>query len=334
MCSIGGWIAQKPLEPWEAERLTRALLYYGQDRGSQSAGVYVNGSVLRAAVHPLALACREDFSNLFRAGARLCLTHTRQPTSGGRGDEQAQPFVRPGTVTVHNGSFINAAQLKQTYALTKPSGVDSELATDFIETYGIKALPEFLRSAWGSAALAIVKRDAMSGREKVYLARDGGPISTATILLPQGNRITVWASTERMAANALRNVWLIQDVPVVSLKDRALYAVSSRGPRLAYVTPEMPRTVESYDSRLPLYYRDGGLYGETRDRWAPKPREKKRKRGVKPPRVIPMPEPKSDADRSQAEKISRYFRFIREGKTPLEDDTQAFLAWQADGWDF
>src|SRR5512138_2277976 len=118
MCSISGWIAEAPLTPEETRCLTRGLLFHGERRGSQSGGIWMDGTLLKKAIRPLDLSRTDECEALVSKGGQWALIHTRQPTSGGRGDEHAQPFVSGDITCVHNGIFTNEAALKEKFKLT------------------------------------------------------------------------------------------------------------------------------------------------------------------------------------------------------------------------
>lgn len=220
MCSISGFLSDKPLSPQTAELLSRALLYYGRERGQQSAGAYVNGKLLKRAMDPLAFYETEEFSALFSAPTSYALLHTRQPTCGGTGDDQAQPFVYGSTVTVHNGWYWNIKDLREEFSLKKPSGVDSELVTRYVHSYGAKSLPKFLTHSEGTSAVAARWND------ETYLMRDGNPLSVAHIVLHDKTRLAVFGSTGDMVLNSIRYCWLCHDVVTKTLTDGILYRLT------------------------------------------------------------------------------------------------------------
>jgi hypothetical protein len=193
------------------------LLFYGEERGSQSAGVYVNGIVVKRAIRPMSLTETSEFFNAFEHNPSIALGHTRQPTCGGRDDAQAQPFKRGDTVSVHNGFFFDMKSLRKTWSIKKPSGVDSELVASFVESYGPNMLPKFLQDTDGPSAIAAVH----SGR--LYLMRSGNPIVYTRIPLEGGGKITIFASTETILRNAISYVWLRHWVKVSSVPENILF---------------------------------------------------------------------------------------------------------------
>ena len=209
MCSIGGWVSATPLEGWEANTLTRALVYYGQERGQQSAGVLLQGAstksrqLVKKAISPQDFVNGDTWASLDFNNREACLIHTRQPTSGGRGDAQAQPFVVAEVATIHNGWYTNTKEIKDTHSIDKPSGVDSELVATFVAAHGIGQLPSFFKTAEGSGAIGL-----LVGSE-LHLARSGNPIEWIIINI-QDNSVFVFASTEDQVLNSIRHTWLIK----------------------------------------------------------------------------------------------------------------------------
>lgn len=225
MCSIAGWITPSPLSPESARRLAQGLLYFGMDRGQQSAGVLWGGTLLRRAMRPDDFIFTKEFIDLFAtsSGSPICLLHTRQPTSGGTGDEQAQPFVRGKAATVHNGWFWNCSEVKAEFSLRKKSGVDSELVTAWVNAYGPESLPEFIESTEGSSAIAC------KHEENLFLIRDGNPIVTAQLKLGTGQPILLFASTAKQLISALRYTYLFTDVRVQEMKEGVLFHATPAG---------------------------------------------------------------------------------------------------------
>ena len=235
MCSISGFFAEKkPLPKSTAERLARALLYYGKERGRQSAGAFVlnsNGRGLldKRAQSPTAFIESKGFKALFTDGARLALFHTRLPTCGDRTDKQAQPFTGAttgvnglaDTVTTHNGYYFDHSGLRASWGIDNPSGVDSELVTSFIDAHGVGLLPEFLKSTDGPNAVAVYHKGAL------YLARDTNPLHYAKIRL-HGQRVTVWASTYEQLTRALDFVLLADFHNIKELTAFAVFKVGGR----------------------------------------------------------------------------------------------------------
>lgn len=203
MCSIGGWISTDPLDPTTAMLLTRALIFYGAPRGRQSSGVWSAGTIVKRAMDPSKFINIRAFRTLMETPSSMALTHTRQPTCGGTGDQQAQPFQLENTITVHNGCISNIGQTIEKFGLSKASGVDSELFTSFIAKHGIEALPDFFKFIVGSAAVAAVHGG------NLYLMRSSNPVELFTLDLGNKKYLTVFGSTEQQVMNAIRNVWLL-----------------------------------------------------------------------------------------------------------------------------
>lgn len=252
MCSIGGFISTQPLEPWKAQRLASALLHFGLSRGDQSSGIFYNGQLLKRAVSASQMIHSDAFHNLFkqRSDSTVCLTHTRFPTSGALGDDQAHPFWVGNTISVHNGSISNCKAVREKWQLDKPSGVDSELFTQAIDKYGIAKLPEIADDFSASAALAVLHHDVL------YVARDGNPFEYMTII-EGDNAITIFASTQQQVVNTINHVWLIPNLGnSTTLKANTLFSMTSNGeldelgpfnttPTISYVSKSYPTGKQS-----------------------------------------------------------------------------------------
>lgn len=228
MCSISGWLSQKPLSTYISTNLARALIYYGQERGRQSAGIYFNGQLHKAAMDPEDFIDTLTFDEVFTTEApvgegNICLMHTRQPTCGGLGDEQAQPFVKGDAVTVHNGWYFDTHGIKTQFNIKKPSGVDSELACTYIAQYGPMKLPEFIKNSSGASAIACKWKD------ELYLMRSGNPIVYCTVPM-RGNKLLVFASTEEQLLCALRYCFLLYNPSVKKLAEGILFKMELKGP--------------------------------------------------------------------------------------------------------
>lgn len=266
MCSIGGFVSNRPLPAWQARELCRGLLWYGQDRGSQSSGVYINGRVAKRAMSPTSFIDSEAFANATRHPADMALTHTRQPTCGGLGDKQAQPFRVADTISVHNGMLFDLPALRRQWDLVKTSGVDSELIARFVDRYNIKRLPEFVDSTLGMSAIACINGG------HLYLLRDDNPIVACTMRLQDGNSLTVFGSETRQVMAALGHVWLVPPgYRAESVAERVLIKVSGNG-----INPiGMPYNKKYhgvYDFDCPAYSLDGtkvyqGASTWDRERW-------------------------------------------------------------------
>jgi asparagine synthetase B (glutamine-hydrolysing) len=225
MCSIGGFISTQPLEPWKAQRLAAALLHFGLSRGDQSSGIFYNNQLVKRAVSATHMIHSERFLGLFKDGhtSTTCLTHTRFPTSGERGDDQAHPFWVGGTVAVHNGSISNCKHVREKWKLDKPSGVDSELFAQAIDKYGIAKLPEIADDFNASASIAVLHG------EQLYVARDGNPFEYITILEGE-NAITIFGSTQTQVLSSVGHVWLIPDIgQTITLPSGKLFALDAEG---------------------------------------------------------------------------------------------------------
>jgi asparagine synthetase B (glutamine-hydrolysing) len=223
MCSISGFLTKNPLDPIDAKRLCTALLWYGQERGQHSAGVYFNKHIIKDAVHPSKFISSKEFMESFSEGVSLAICHTRQPTSGGREALHAQPFMIDSTVTAHNGMLWDCEKIKKRWELKKKTDVDSELFTRFIDEYGVLRLPEFVESTAGNSALAIMQSD------KLYLFRDGNPLCFISFDVP-GNEVFAFGSTADILMSALKNIWLIPpSMRPAFLDDGILHIAESSG---------------------------------------------------------------------------------------------------------
>lgn len=222
MCSISGFISKNPLSSRLVNKLASALLYYGSERGDQSCGIFVNDKLLKRAVSADEFICSSEFEQFFDKEASSGLFHTRQPTSGGLGDKQAQPFIRNQTATIHNGWFTNCFYLKRHWNLEKTSGVDSELVTDFVHKYGVRKLPQFIKTTEGHSAFGILHRN------NLYLMRSGNPTVYTFIDLNDDNTVFVFASTGGILQKAIRYCWLIPTThPIRDTKEGILLRVTS-----------------------------------------------------------------------------------------------------------
>lgn len=239
MCSIGGFVADKPLPAYQVRDLCKALLWYGQERGAQSSGLYVNGRVAKRAQSPREFIESEDFYAVTKHEARMALTHTRMPTSGGTGDAQAQPFQVAQTVSVHNGMLFDCPALKQQWQLAKESGVDSELVARFVDRYGVKRLPEFIASSYGPSAIAVIHQGAL------FLIRDNNPTVACTMRFVDGNSITVFGSEYHQVMQAMARVWLVPPgYHAKSVKESVLVRVNGGG--LEVISKPLKRKYKSY----------------------------------------------------------------------------------------
>ena len=222
MCSIAGYFSNKPLKKETSKRLASALLYFGKQRGEQSAGAFiVNDTELKMqkrAVNPSMFIASKTFNLLFDKGAKVALLHTRFPTCGAKTDKQAQPFIRPDTATVHNGYYFDIAGIRDKWGLTKKSGVDSELITDFIEDYGINMLSQFLASTDGPSAIAAYHKG------RLYLARGDNPLHYCPIDI-DGRKVLVFASTHEQLESALQHTVLCEHFDIRELKENRVYLV-------------------------------------------------------------------------------------------------------------
>jgi len=224
MCSIGGFISNKPLDRDIARHLASALLFYGQDRGNQSAGAFtigVNKRLAKRAASPSNFIQRTEFGELFTDNVYCALTHTRMPTSGDRGDKQAQPFMQKSTVSVHNGFYFDISGIKEQWKLRKASGVDSELITDFVEEYGVSRLNEFLSTTDGPSAIAVYHKG------HLYLAREDNPIHYCRFKV-NGTKVLVFGSTYSQVCAAVQYTVLWDDPTITELPANKVFEVTPK----------------------------------------------------------------------------------------------------------
>lgn len=223
MCSISGFITKKSLKGDTAKLLTNALLFYGAERGDQSAGVLVNNEkLLKRALPTDRFRALPEYKELFKEPVTSALIHTRMPTCGGVGDEQAQPFKTGQTATIHNGWINETDKVMDKWNIKKKSGVDSQLITSFINSYGIRKLTSFIRSSSGSSAIAVMHYD------ELYLFRSGNPIWFTFIDTQDDDTLFVFASTEEILGNALRYVFLLEPShPMKQLKEGVLFHINT-----------------------------------------------------------------------------------------------------------
>jgi len=223
MCSISGFISNSPIDKNLAKRLSKALLFYGRERGEQSAGIYVNGVVTKQAVDPAVFVETDSFSKAFEGNDPIMvLCHTRQPTCGDRTDKQAQPFRQGEVTTIHNGCFFNIKGLKNEWNLKKTSGVDSELVTSFINQYGVQKLPEFIKSTDGPSAIAAI----VNG--ELFIAKAGNPLVCTSLVFKGGQRLLVFASTKTILENALKYCLLVGRIKIKEPEDGGLFRVTPK----------------------------------------------------------------------------------------------------------
>lgn len=233
MCSISGFLSAAPLSHSATLRLMRALLYYGRSRGAQSTGLALLTStgihLLKEATDPDDFVFSEAFEDLFAklpANTQItgALGHTRQPTCGGLGNDQAQPFVSGQTATVHNGYYHDFKAIKTAHEIDKPSGVDSELVCSYVAKHGIATLPTFIASTDGPSAIACFHEGAM------YMMRVSNPTVLATFPLGNSNRLSVFASTANQLTDALRYCWLFHSTPsTITPTEGILYQLTPSG---------------------------------------------------------------------------------------------------------
>lgn len=217
MCSISGFLASAPLSPATLAKLCDSLIFHGSQRGRQSTGICVyptmdTPQLLKKAVAPSAFIGLDEYQRLVATPLTAALIHTRQPTCGGLGDEQAQPFLittdDAQVATTHNGYYRDFDSIKNAHSITKPSGVDSELAATYIAAHGPSTLPLFIESTDGPSSIAAVHNS------ELYFIRSGNPLSYAFVSLTNQTKVLVWASTETILRAALAYTWLFDSLPM------------------------------------------------------------------------------------------------------------------------
>jgi hypothetical protein len=259
VCSIGGFISSEPLPADTCYRLAAGLLFYGQDRGAQSSGIFINNKLLKQAQPAEKFVFGKAFSEMFEEPASLCLLHNRQPTCGGEGDEQAHPFWVGATISVHNGWLTNCKELKQKWGIEKPSGVDSELLAAAMDKLGPQEFSKFMRDVHGNAAVAMLHRD------ELFVGRDGNPFEYLSVDIEFNGEpitITVFGSTETQVKMALNHCWLVTGskrtatLPTQKLfkmsasgviKDVGVFSTKSYGTRYSYGGPANQEEMADWD---------------------------------------------------------------------------------------
>lgn len=247
MCSIAGFITKNSLRPDTAHLLTNALLFYGSERGDQSCGVMVDGKILKRALPNHKFRELDEYKNLFTENVHHALIHTRQPTCGGLGDAQAQPFQIGNTTTIHNGWINQTDQVMRKWNIRKKSGVDSQLITSFIHSYGIRKLTSFVKSSSGTSAIAAIHYG------ELYLFRSGNPMFYTFIDTDDDDTIFVFASTEEILGNALRYIFLLDaEHPIKELKEGVLFHINTS--RIAKMSEKAEHKRMFFPSRQRGYF--------------------------------------------------------------------------------
>lgn len=227
MCSIGGFISSQPLPADITRGLLRALLFYGEQRGSHSAGVFVNNQLIKRAVPAKEFINLDEVKAAINVEATMALIHTRFPTSGGQEDIDAHPFRFGDTTVVHNGHISNPELLRNKFALPKQTEVDSEVLAAGLHTLGPMRFLDMISEAQGSAAMAAIHEGAL------LLARDGNPLEyfrlTTDLGAEEPCHVFAFASTESQLMNALRFCWLLPafDRPI-TLMTNQLFSVDPK----------------------------------------------------------------------------------------------------------
>lgn len=269
MCSISGFLASKPLEPATVGRLCDALIYQGRYRGPQSAGIcayptLTQPTLFKRAVDPHDFIQLPEYLELVNQPLEAALIHTRQPTCGGRGDEQAQPFLiqtdDSQCCTTHNGYYFDFDSIKAAHSITKPSGVDSELAASYIAAHGADTLPLFIEATDGPSSIAAIHNS------KLYFIRHGNPLTYAFITLSDSTNVLVWASTAEILRAALSYTWLFTTLPTTASTDQGfLYTATPTKLTKVSTEPVKPKARQSRtytpptDTPHPCIYQGGAL---------------------------------------------------------------------------
>lgn len=227
MCSIGGFISDRPLPAATCQRLASALLFFGEERGRQSSGIYINNKLFKKAEAANKVVFSPAFAELFDAPASLCLVHNRQPTCGGQGDEQAHPFWVGNTVGIHNGWLTNCSELIKKWQLEKPSGVDSELLAAAMDKLGPLGFSKFMNDVSGNASVAMLHHG------ELYLGRDGNPLEylNMDVEFSDGKTsVTLFGSTEPQVLKTFNHCWLLNSYRrTITLPQQKLFHISASG---------------------------------------------------------------------------------------------------------
>jgi len=260
MCSISGFLSSSPISSSLASLLTDGLLFYGRSRGKQSGGTCLidpsGGAHLhKRALDPKILITDPAYTDMFgldafNDGVQAALCHTRTPTCGGLGDAQAQPFLIQGpsgpTITTHNGYYSDFDSIKAAHSITKPSGVDSELAASYVAAHGAETLPSFISTTDGPSSIACWHQGAL------YFIRSGNPLSYTFITLSDSTNLLIWASTDDILRKALSYVWLWDPMPTLrDTKAGILYKATSTTMKALTKTPTLHQTSAHYFSPSP-----------------------------------------------------------------------------------
>lgn len=202
--------------------------------------MWSNGKVVKRAMPPDRFIEIRAFKDLMEQPTNLVIGHTRAPTSGGKGDQQAQPFKQGDVVTVHNGVIHNTEELVKKYSLTYGSGVDSELFASFIAKNGLEDLPDFMSNVQGNAALGIVLNN-----NELYLIRDGNPTEYIILPISDGTTVTVFGSTMGLVNDAINHTWLAGRRNTITSKHGALLRLT--GESVTVITePKVQTTCYTY----------------------------------------------------------------------------------------
>jgi glutamine phosphoribosylpyrophosphate amidotransferase len=214
------------LTPAEAQRVASSLLFFGRDRGDQSAGIWFEGmgQPLKRALAVDEFISTKSYNAIFdrvkEKGRFVLLTHTRYPTCGGRTDADAQPFKAGDTVTIHNGMIINPGQLEKKFNFVRKTQVDSEVFARYINRHGVRNLPKFMHLLSGNAAVVAYKAG------KVYAFRSGNPLVVASI---PGDGV-IWASTKQQVEAAMVTVWgFLPECTITEIASNTIYSFKEDG---------------------------------------------------------------------------------------------------------
>lgn len=201
MCSIGGAVFNHPISAIEAQKIVSLLLFFGRERGDQSAGFWLDTlkEPVKRALEVAEFLETVEYKSVWakQAQVQALLTHTRLPTSGGKDSKHAQPFQCGRTVTVHNGTILNPEQLEKSFQFYRKTNVDSEIFARYIARYGVRNLPKFLRAMSGCAAVGAYHNGSM------YVFRDNNPLHICKI---KGDGI-IFGSTKKMVEFAVASLY-------------------------------------------------------------------------------------------------------------------------------
>ncbi len=195
MCGIFGIIIADPAQysHQEIEHMVRQMFLLSESRGRESSGLALSLggeiSVLRQPLSASQLLKEESFarvmSRLQEKGVNnsshlVIIGHARLVTNGDmERNENNQPVIKEGVITVHNGIIVNDAELwKMHPSLRRQFDVDTEILPALLHMYleqGLslsEATQEVFSQIEGTASVAMLMED----RPAVVLATNNGSL--------------------------------------------------------------------------------------------------------------------------------------------------------------